>query len=59
MMDLDEAIQSLVDEMEKQAALGHIGHVENLSQMVEWLRELKAYREMIPSFSEHWKEVEQ
>ena len=58
MMDLDEAIQSLVDEMEKQAALGHIGHVENLSQMVEWLRELKAYREIIPSFSEQrwrWK----
>ena len=44
-MDLDEAIQSLVDEMEKQAALGHIGHVENLSQMAEWLRELKAYKE--------------
>ena len=58
-MNIDEAIQSLVDEMEKQAALGHIEHVENLSQMVEWLRELKAYREMIPSFSEHWKEVEQ
>ena len=56
MMDLDEAIQSLVDEMGKQAALGHIGHVENLSQMVEWLRELKAYREMIPSFSEYWNE---
>ncbi len=45
MMDLDEAIQSLVDEMGKQAALGHIGHVENLSQMVEWLKELKAYKE--------------
>ena len=45
MKDLDEAIQSLVDEMGKQAALGHIGHVENLSQMVEWLRELKAYKE--------------
>lgn len=59
MMDLDEAIQSLVDEIEKQAALGHIGHVENLSQMVKWLRELKAYREMIPSFSEYWKEVEE
>lgn len=59
MMDLDEAIQSLVDEMEKQATLGHIGHVANLNQMVEWLRELKAYRELIPSFSEHWKEVEQ
>ena len=44
-MDLDEAIQSLVDEMEKQAVLGHIGHVEKLSQMAEWLRELKAYRE--------------
>jgi len=59
MMDLDEAIQSLVDEIEKQATLGHIGHVENLSQMVEWLRELKAYREMIPSFSEYWKEVQE
>jgi hypothetical protein len=45
--------------MGKQAALGHIGHVANLNQMVEWLRELKAYRELIPSFSEHWKEVEQ
>ena len=45
MMDLDEAIQSLVDEMEKQAALGHPEHIDNLEQMSEWLKELKAYRE--------------
>jgi hypothetical protein len=45
MMDLDEAIQSLVDEMEKQAALGHSEHIDNLEQLAEWLKELKAYRE--------------
>ena len=43
-MDLDEAIQSLVDEMGKQAALGHSEHIDNLEQMSEWLKELKAYR---------------
>ena len=45
MMDLDEAIQSLVDEMEKQAALGHSEHIDNLEQLAEWLKELKAYKE--------------
>lgn len=45
MMDLDEAIQSLVDEMEKQAALGHSEHIDNLEQMAEWLKELKAYKD--------------
>ena len=44
-MTLDEAIQSLVDEMEKQTALGHSEHIDNLEQMSEWLKELKAYRD--------------
>lgn len=44
-MTLDEAIQSLVDEMEKQTALGHSEHIDNLEQMSEWLKELKAYKE--------------
>ena len=43
-MTLDEAIQSFKDEMEKQTALGHSEHIDNLEQMSEWLKELKAYR---------------
>jgi hypothetical protein len=45
MMNLDEAIQSFEDEMEKQTALGHSEHIDNLEQMSEWLKELKAYKE--------------
>ncbi len=44
-MDLDEAIQSFEDEMEKQTALGHPENIDNLEQMSEWLKELKAYRD--------------
>lgn len=44
-MILDEAIQSFEDEMEKQTVLGHPEHIDNLEQMADWLRELKAYRE--------------
>lgn len=44
-MTLDEAIQSFKDEMEKQTALGHSEHIDNLEQMSEWLKELKAYKE--------------
>lgn len=44
-MNLDEAIQSFKDEMEKQTVLGHPEHIDNLEQMSEWLKELKAYRE--------------
>ena len=44
-MILDEAIQSFKDEMEKQTALGHSEHIDNLEQMSEWLKELKDYRE--------------
>lgn len=43
-MNLDEAIQSFKDEMEKQTALGHSEHIDNLEQMSEWLKELKAYK---------------
>lgn len=45
MMDLDSAIQSFEDEMEKQTVLGHPENIDNLEQMSEWLKELKAYRE--------------
>lgn len=45
-MTLDEAIQSFEDEMEKQIVLGHPEHIDNLEQMADWQKELKAYREI-------------
>lgn len=61
MMDLDSAIQSFEDEMEKQTALGHPENIDNLEQMSEWLKELKAYKEQsgvaIRSL-EAWKNVQ-
>ena len=32
---------------------------EEHRQLAEWLKELKAYIKLIPSFSECWKEVEE
>lgn len=56
MTNLDEAIQSFEDEMEKQTALGHPEHVENLEQMSEWLKELKDYRKTWDEIKKQIKE---
>ena len=71
MMDLDSAIQHceevMMENLEKTKdrnasdpiAINCGECAEEHRQLAEWLKELKAYRKLIPSFSECWKEVEE
>ena len=53
-----EAAKHLTDEHPTQAEKCE-ACAEEHQQLAEWLKELKAYRKLIPSFSECWKEVEE
>lgn len=51
-MTIDEEIEMLQYRVKELAKLGYLDKVEEYSQVVEWLKELKAYRELIDKTEE-------
>ena len=51
-MEIDEAIEMYTSNAEYERTHGNLQGSLEFRQLVEWLKELKMYREMIPSASE-------
>lgn len=51
-MTIDEAIEMYTSNVEYERTHGNLQGCLDFKQLAEWLKELKLYREMIPSASE-------
>lgn len=51
-IEIDEAIERYTSNAEYERTHGNLQGCLEFRQLVEWLKELKMYREMIPSASE-------
>jgi len=51
-MEIDEAIEMYTSNAEYERTHGNLQGCLEFKQLAEWLKELKMYREMIPSASE-------
>lgn len=56
-MDLDSAIQHCKEQVQEQAKRGCYSCAEEHQQLAEWLKELKAYREIIDYTKKHQEEL--
>lgn len=57
-MELEEAIDRYRNNAEYERTHGSLQGCMEFEQLAEWLEELKGYRQMIPTYSEVFKEGE-